>query len=143
MQAFPEYVNQLRADVRVLRIDKERLTRAHQSQKQKVERLETQIKEQAKRIKELERENERLKGEQEQASKTKNRYQVALFDHGNFRRRPRAEAKSAKEDNLGMQTPIGKPEPCQSMQNPFASLLPCVGPVANPWPVCKPLVAKP
>jgi predicted RNase H-like nuclease (RuvC/YqgF family) len=52
---------QLRNDVRLLRLDKDRLTRAHQSQKDKVERLERQLKEQAKRIKELERENEQLK----------------------------------------------------------------------------------
>ena len=87
MQAFPEYVQQLKKDVRLLRLDKDRLTRAHQTQKQKVEQLEKQLKEQAKRIKELERENERLKREQDQSSKTKNRYQVALFDHGNFRHR--------------------------------------------------------
>lgn len=71
MQAFPEYVMQLRNDVRLLRLDKDRLTRAHQTQKQKAERAEQQIKEQAQRIKELERENERLKQELEQAKKTR------------------------------------------------------------------------
>ena len=74
MQAFPDYVQQLKKDVRLLRLDKDRLTRAHQTQKQKVEQLEKQLREQTKRIKELERENERLKREQEQSSKTKNRY---------------------------------------------------------------------
>ncbi|MDQ6662438.1 MAG: IS66 family transposase [Chloroflexota bacterium] len=75
---------QLRTDVRLLRLDKARLTRAHLTQKQKAERLQKQLKEQAQRIKELEKENEQLKREIEQSSKTKKRYQVALFDHGNF-----------------------------------------------------------
>ena len=100
MQAFPEYVLQLRNDVRLLRLDKDRLTRAHQTQKQKVERLEKQLHEQAQRIKELERENERLKREQEQADKTKNRYQVALFDHGNFRH-PGTASKKKKGGQPG------------------------------------------
>ena len=94
MQAFPDYVQQLRKDVRVLRIDKDRLTRAHQTQKQTAERLAKRVKEQAKRIKELERENEQLKREREQSSKTTNRYQVALFDHGNFQRAKTANKKS-------------------------------------------------
>ena len=93
MQPFPDYVQQLKKDVRLLRLDKDRLTRAHQTQKQKVEQLEKQLKEQAKRIKELEKENELLKQEQEQSSKTKNRYQVALFDHGNFRHPTRVMKK--------------------------------------------------
>jgi hypothetical protein len=67
MQAFPEYVMQVRTDVRLLRLDKDRLTRAHQSQKDKAERLERQLKEQAQRIKELERENEQLKRERERS----------------------------------------------------------------------------
>lgn len=84
MQAFPEYVMQLRTDVRLLRLDKDRLTRAHLTQKQKAERFQKQLKEQAQRIKELEKENEQLKRELEHSSKTKKRSQVALFDHGNF-----------------------------------------------------------
>lgn len=100
MQAFPEYVLQLRNDVRLLRIDKDRLTRAHQTQKQKVERLEKQLKEQAQRIKELERENEQLKREREQSDKTKKRYQVALFDHGNFRH-PQTATKKKKGGQAG------------------------------------------
>ena len=51
------------------------------------------MKEQAQRIRELERENERLKRELEQSKKTKNRYQVALFDHGNFRHRQKETKK--------------------------------------------------
>ncbi|GAC1360058.1 MAG: IS66-like element ISH10B family transposase [Ktedonobacteraceae bacterium] len=100
MQAFPEYVMQLRNDVRLLRLDKDRLTRAHLTQKHKAEQLEKQLKEQARRIKELEQENEQLKGELEQSSKTKKRYQVALFDHGNFRHRS-AESKKSKGGQPG------------------------------------------
>ena len=100
MEAFPEYVMQLRNDARLLRLDKDRLTRAHQTQKQKVERAEKRIKEQAQRIKELERENERLKRELEQSKKTQNRYQVALFDHGNFRHR-QTEATKPKGGQVG------------------------------------------
>ncbi len=100
MQPFPDYVQQLKKDVRLLRVDKDRLTRAHQTQKQKVEQLEKQLKEQATRIKELEKENERLKQEREQSNKTKNRYQVALFDHGNFRH-PMSAMKKKKGGQAG------------------------------------------
>ena len=85
MQPFPEYVMQLRKDVRLLRLDKDRLTRAHQTQKHKAEQLKEQLKEKEQRIQELEKENEQLKREMERLSKTNKRYQVALFDHGNFR----------------------------------------------------------
>ena len=94
MQRFPEYVMQLRNDVRLLRLDKDRLTRAHLTQKHKAEQLQEQLKEQARRIKDLEKENERLTRELEQSSKTKQRYQVALFDHGNFRHPSRQNKKS-------------------------------------------------
>jgi transposase len=100
MQKFPEYVMQLRNDVRLLRLDKDRLTRAHQSQKDKVQRLERQLKEQAQRIKELERENEQLKREREASDKTKKRYQVALFDHGNFQH-PTTKTKKKKGGQPG------------------------------------------
>jgi transposase len=84
MQPFPEYVMQLRKDVRLLRLDKDRLTRAHLTQKHKAEQLQEQLKAKEHRINELEHENERLKRELEQSSKSKKRYQVALFDHGTF-----------------------------------------------------------
>lgn len=94
MQPFPEYVMQLRNDVRLLRLDKDRLTRAHLTQKHKAEQFQEQLKDQAQRIKELEHENEQLKRELEQSSKTKKRYQVALFDHGNFRHRSQENKKN-------------------------------------------------
>ena len=61
MQPFPEYVMQLRKDVRLLRVDQERLTRAQQTQKHKAEHLQAQVKEQEQRIKALEKENAQLK----------------------------------------------------------------------------------
>jgi transposase len=96
MQPFPEYVMPLRNDVRLLRLDKDRLTRAQLSQKHKAERL----KEQEQRIKHLEKENAQLKRELEQSSKTKKRYQVALFDHGNFRH-PTQQSKKKKGGQPG------------------------------------------
>ncbi len=100
MQPFPEYVQQLRKDVRLLRLDSDRLTRAHRTQKEKAERFQEQLKDKERRIKELEKENERLKRELEQSSKTKHRYQVALFDHGNFRHHS-AESKKQKGGQPG------------------------------------------
>lgn len=100
MQPFPEYVMQLRTDVRLLRLDKDRLTRAHQTQKYKAEQLQEQLNEQAQRIKALEQENARLTRELEQVTKTKKRYQVALFDHGHFRS-PSAEPKKKKGGQAG------------------------------------------
>jgi transposase len=94
MQRFPEYVMQLRNDVRLLRLDKDRLTRAHQTQKHKAEQFQEQLKDQEQRMKELQKENEHLKGELEQVTKTKQRYQVALFDHGNFRHPSRQNKKT-------------------------------------------------
>lgn len=100
MQPFPEYVMQLRNDVRLLRLDKDRLTRAHLTQKHKAEQLEKQLKEQAHRIDALEKENAQLKEELEQSHKTKQRYQVALFDHGNFRH-PSQQSKKKKGGQPG------------------------------------------
>ena len=91
---------QLRKDVRLLRLDKDRLTRAHQSQKHKAERFQEQLKEQEQRIKALEQENEQLRRELEQSSKTQKRYQVALFDHGNFRH-PSNQSKKNKGGQPG------------------------------------------
>ncbi|MBF6607053.1 MAG: transposase [Chloroflexi bacterium] len=100
MQPFPEYVMQLRNDVRLLRLDKDRLTRAHFTQKCKAEQFQKQLKEQQRRIKVLEKENAQLKRELEQATKTKKRYQVALFDHGNFRH-PTEPTKKTKGGQPG------------------------------------------
>lgn len=126
MQAFPEYVMQLRNDVRLLRLDSDRLRRAHQTQKQKAERAEQKIKEQAQRIKDLERENERLKQELEQAQKTKQRYQVALFDHGNFRQRQRG-AKKPKGGQVGHRDTNREARPVQPLKEVVRLFAPVCG----------------
>lgn len=126
MQAFPEYVMQLRKDVRLLRLDKDRLTRAHQTQKQKVERAEKRMKEQAQRIRELERENERLKRELEQSKKTKSRYQVALFDHGNFRHRQK-ETKKPKGGQFGHRDTNREARPAEPIKEVVRLFAPVCG----------------
>ena len=68
MQPLPEYVMQLREDVRLLRLDTDRLRRAHQAKSSKAEQLENQLKEQAQQIVALEKENAHLKEELEQST---------------------------------------------------------------------------
>lgn len=82
--SLPEYTQRLRIDLRRATIHNQTLQRAHLSQKQKLETITEILKEKEKRIKELERENDKLKQEIEKITKTNNRYQVGLFDHGNF-----------------------------------------------------------
>lgn len=84
MFQLPAYVETLRKEVRYLRIHTAQLNRAHCSQKQNAKALEEVLKKKEKRIRELERENNKLKQEIEKLTKTNNRYQIALFDHGNF-----------------------------------------------------------
>ena len=117
---------QLRNDVRLLRLDKDRLTRAHQAQKQKAERAEKRIKEQAQQIKELEQENERLKGELEQSQKTKHRYQVALFDHGNFRQR-QTGPKKPKGGQVGHRDTNREARPVQPVKEVVRLFAPVCG----------------
>lgn len=83
--ALPDYVQRLRIDLRRVTIHNQTLKRTHLLQKQKLETIEEILKEKDKRIKELERKNEKLKKEIEKLTKTKSRYQVSLFDHGNFK----------------------------------------------------------
>jgi transposase len=82
--SLPEYTQRLRIDLRRATVYNQVLQRAHSSQKQKLEKIEEILKEKNKRIKELEKENEKLKKEIEKMTKSNNRYQVSLFDHGNF-----------------------------------------------------------
>src|SRR5487761_333380 len=58
--------------------------RAHILQKKKSDNLEEENKQLRKENGALKKENEDLKQEIEKLTKTNNRYQVALFDHGNF-----------------------------------------------------------
>ena len=78
----------LRTEARLLQLEKDRLTRAHQTPKQRAQRADNQSTAQAQRIKELERENERRNQELEPSQKTKKRSQVARFDQGPLRQRP-------------------------------------------------------
>ncbi len=98
--SLPEYTQRLRLDLRRATINNQTVTRAHLLQKQKVEELKEIVKEKEKRIKELEKENgklkqdkEKLKEQVEKLTKTKNRYQVSLFDHGNFKHTSEGEKK--------------------------------------------------
>jgi len=85
MLQLSAYVEDLRKEARQLRIYTAQLQRANNSQKDKVKTLEDILKEKDKRIRELEKENGNLKQEIERISKTNSRYQIALFDHGNFK----------------------------------------------------------
>lgn len=93
MFSLPEYTQRLRLDLRRATINNQTVTRAHLLQKQKVETLEEIIKKKEKRIKELEKENDKLKQKIEKLTKTKTRYQVSLFDHGNFKHNAEKEKK--------------------------------------------------
>lgn len=92
MFTLPEYVQRLRIDLRHERIYTQTLKRVHLSQKKKVEVLEEENKRLRKENDELKKENGKLKKEIEELTvsntalaKTNSRYQVSLFDHGNFR----------------------------------------------------------
>jgi hypothetical protein len=101
MLQLPAYVEGLRKDTRLLRIYTAQLKRANSTQKDKVKTLEDTVKEKDKRIRELEKENGNLKQEIERISKTNNRYQVALFDHGNFKHKEEDSKKKKKGGQAG------------------------------------------
>lgn len=73
-----EIINKYRRELPHLRVDTTKL----RDQKEKLER---EVEFWKKRYKEKEKEINRLKKEIEKLTKTTNRYQVALFDHGNFK----------------------------------------------------------
>ena len=98
--SLPEYTQRLRLDLRRATIHNQTLQRVHLSQKQKLETIEEILKEKDKRIKELERENEKLKQVIEKLTKTNNRYQVALFDQGNFHH-PKEKGKKPNGGQVG------------------------------------------
>lgn len=92
MFTLPEYVQKLRINLRHERIYTQTLKRAHLSQKKKVEVLEEENKRLRKENDALKKENGKLKKEIEELTasnaalaKTNSRYQVSLFDHGNFK----------------------------------------------------------
>lgn len=92
MFELPEYAAQLRLDVRHLRIDNARLKRTTEQHRQKSKRLEEELKRIKEENRNLHKENGQLKKEIEKLTKTNNRYRVALFDHGNFKK----DTKSGK-----------------------------------------------
>ena len=59
--SLPEYTQRLRIDLRHATIHNQTLQRAHLLQKQKLKIIEDILKEKDKRIKKLEKENEKLK----------------------------------------------------------------------------------
>src|SRR6266566_2247889 len=100
MLTLPEYVERLRIDLRHERVYSETLKRAHLSQKKKSDDLEEEYKRLRKENEALKEENEKLKKEIEKLTKTNERYRVALFDHGNFKR-PGEEGKKHKGGQTG------------------------------------------
>ena len=100
MLELPAYIEGLRKETRLLRIYTAQLKRANIIQKDKLKKIEDILKNKDKRIRDLEKENEKLKQEIEKISKTKNRYQVALFDHGNFKH-PNGQSKKPNGGQIG------------------------------------------
>ncbi|MGI0059099.1 MAG: IS66 family transposase [Nitrosotalea sp.] len=100
MLQLPAYVEDLRKESRLLRIYTAQLKRANSIQKDTLKKIEDIVKNKDKRIRDLEKENEKLKQEIEKISKTKNRYQVALFDHGNFKH-PDQQGKKTNGGQIG------------------------------------------
>ncbi len=107
MLQLPAYVEDLRKEARRLRVYTAQLQRANCSQKDNVKILEEVVKEKDKKIRELEKENGILKQEKnkltleiEKLTKTNSRYQIALFDHGNFVHKQDVEKKT-KGGQLG------------------------------------------
>src|SRR5216683_658546 len=100
MHQLPVYVEDLRKEVRLLRIHNQQLQRSRIISQGKISELDLEIKRLKRENKELEhekekleKEQERLKKEIEQISKTHSRYQIALFDHGNLKHHKDGEKK--------------------------------------------------
>lgn len=107
MLALPDYVKDLRKNLRKATIHNETLKRAHLSQQKKIEEL----KEENKRLRrengalkkekgKLEKEKGTLQEKIEKLTKTNNRYKIALFDHGNFKK-PQKKGKRPKGGQKG------------------------------------------
>ena len=104
MLQLPAYVEDLRKEVRLLRIHNQQLQRSHSISMGKrseldleIKRLKRENKELEREKKRLEKEQERLKQEIEKISKTNNRYQIALFDHGNFKHKEEEDSDKKKK----------------------------------------------
>lgn len=108
MLQLPAYVEDLRKEVRLLRIHNEGLQRSRIVSTGKISELDLEIKRLKRENKALEREKKRLEKEQERLkqeiekiSKTNNRYRVALFDHGNFKHKEEDSEKKKKGGQAG------------------------------------------
>jgi Transposase IS66 family len=108
MFQLPAYVEELRKEVRLLRIHNDQLQRSRFVTTGKISKLELEIKRLKQENKELEKELEKLKKEEERLeqeiekiSKTNNRYQIALFDHGNFKHKAEDSEKKKKGGQKG------------------------------------------
>jgi len=105
MFQLPAYVENLRKEVRFLRIHEQQLQKAHQKQKGFNQLQKEEIQKLKKEKRDLEKTIEKLKREIEKYGKTQNRYQVALFDHGNFKhpdntgKKPNGGQKGHKDTN--------------------------------------------
>lgn len=84
LEKFPQFIEDLRCEVRKLRTYSSVLKRAHSCQLG----INSEQREEIKRLKQekrdLKKKIDRLEKEIEKYSKTMTRYQVALFDHGNY-----------------------------------------------------------
>ncbi len=108
MLQLSAYVEDLRKEVRLLRIHNDQLQRSRIVTTGKITELDLEIKRLKRENKELEREKRRLEKEQEKLkqeiekiSKTNNRYQIALFDHGNFKHKEEDSEKKKKGGQRG------------------------------------------
>jgi len=84
--SLPEYTQRLRYDLRLARIHTQTLIRFCDGHKKKIEELTNENKRLTRENGKLKKDKEKLKEEIEKLTKTKNRYQISLFDHGNFKR---------------------------------------------------------
>lgn len=91
--SLPEYTERLRIDLRRATIHNQTLKRIHLDQKKKIEELTEENKRLKRENGKLKKEKEQLKQEIEKITKSNNRYQVGLFDHGNFKHPNKTDKK--------------------------------------------------
>jgi len=84
MLTLPEYTKRLQKDLRLESIRRQTFHQYHLQQKKKSEKSEDETKSLSKENETMKKANGKLNKEIEQLTKTKNRYQGGLVDHGNF-----------------------------------------------------------
>lgn len=99
--SLPEYTQRLRIDLRKATVYNQTLKRVHLDQKKRIEDLIEENKKLKQENGKLKKEKEKLKEEIEKLTKTNNRYQVHLFDHGNFKSPDLKRSKKAKGGQVG------------------------------------------